>query len=127
MPASCAAWNRMFDVRTTEAESLARTNEPCRSPNFFTRYLESPLFDRYVCGELERVLQSTEFGTIGKAFGAHASAELVTSAATSGMPVALPAESLQLTSSSTVCSSNAPVPTSARSSPQALMIALRAS
>jgi hypothetical protein len=36
----------MFDVRTTDAESLASVNEPC-SPGFFlTRYFESPLFVR---------------------------------------------------------------------------------
>ena len=73
------------------------------------------------------MLHSTEFGTIGNAFAAHASATLVTSAAMSGSPVAAPLASLHCTSSSTVCSSSAPVPTSAKSSWQALMIALRAS
>ncbi len=45
----------------------------------------------------------------------------------SGSPVFAPVESGQLVSSSTVCNSSAPVPTSAKSSAQALMIALRAS
>ena len=89
--------------------------------------MESPLFTRYVCGELVAVLHSTAFGRIGNAFGAQPSPTFVTSAATSGRPVAAPALSAQLVSSWNVCSSSAPVPTSAKSSEHALMIALRAS
>src|SRR3954451_5263294 len=128
MPADWADLLRTPEVFFTEGESAARTNDPCSLfPFCFCRYLESPLFARYVCGELFTVLHNTAFGRIGNTFGAHAWAVFVTRAAVSGIPTALPVESGQLTSSSGVCSSSAPVPTSAKSSEHALMMALRAS
>jgi len=42
MPAAWAALLSTFDVRTTDGESLASTNEPCRPGFFFSRYFESP-------------------------------------------------------------------------------------
>ena len=82
---------------------------------------------RYVCGLLSIVSHCTAGGVIVYPVGAQPSAALVTSAAMSGMPVALPAESAQLVMSSGVCRSNVPVPTSAKSSEHALMMALRVS
>ena len=46
IPAAWAALFSTFDVLTTDGESLASTNEPCRSLFCFSRYFESPLLAR---------------------------------------------------------------------------------
>src|SRR2546423_1486450 len=45
-PAAVPPLNNTVEVLTTDAESLARTNEPCKPGFFFSRYFESPLFTR---------------------------------------------------------------------------------
>src|SRR5436309_13503432 len=127
MPAACAPLKSTFDTLATDGESTASVNDPWRPGFFFSRYFESPLLVRYVCGVWLTLSHVTDGGVIAKPVAAHPSAELVTSDATSGMPVAAPAASAQLVMSVMSFSSNAAVPTSAKSSPHALMVALRAS
>src|SRR5262245_15915277 len=117
MPDACAPLNSTFDTLATDGESTASTKERWRPGFCLNRYLASPLLVRYVWGVCVRLSHVTDGGVIAKPVGAHPSAALVTSAATSGMPLAAPAESLQLVMSEMSFRSNAAVPTSARSCP----------
>ena len=127
MPAFLAPAASASVERSASGESLVLMNGPCRSLFCFARYLNTPWLVRYVCGFFPTVEQSIIDGITGNDTGAHASGVPSTMAPMSGRPVAAPALSLHPVRSSRPVNSAVAVPTMARSSPHAVMIALRVS
>src|SRR6476659_9728209 len=102
--------------RTPSLVPLPNRNAPCRAlPTFLIRYFVLPSALRYVWGDRSLVAQSSCGGFTGNATGEQLWVTLTANAGRSGRPVAAPAWSLQVTSSSTLVANAIALPIIAKS------------